>query len=157
MTWKDRTIIIESVVIALLIVACVGVWRFYYNPKLVYEWKGTTTRTIYVDNFPAEYCQKSPIWIDGKQQGRDFLVTAGDECKKASRLLSVKTDIYHHMPLITYSAIYNIEAKQFRHGVTGLYFYNFGPVALGGGLSAVFDKTQIYDAGPTIGLAAFFR
>lgn len=157
MTWKDRTIIIESVVIVILIAACVGVWRFYYNPRFVYEWKGTTTKTIYVDNFPDDYCRKSPIWIDGKQQGRDFLVTAGDECKHASRLLGVKTDIYHHMPLVAYSPIYSITDKKFHHSVTGMYFYNFGPVALGGGLTAVFDKKQIYDAGPTIGIAAFFR
>lgn len=157
MNWKDRLLIIFAVIILILTVACIGIYFFYHNPKIIYEWKGKTTETIYVDRFPADYCQKSPIWIDGKQQGRDFFVTAGDECKHASRLLTVKTDIYHHIPLVAYTALYNVEAKQFRHGVSGVYFYNFGPVAIGGGLSVVFDKQKIYDAGPTIGVAAFFK
>jgi hypothetical protein len=159
MTWKDRTIITESVVILLLIAGCIGIWRFYYNPKLVYEWKGKTTETVYV-TLPAggyEYCYNSPITIDGKQNGKDFLITAGDECKKASRLLTVKTTIYHHVPIITYSPLYNIESKEFRHGITGMYFYNFGPVALGGGVSAMFSKSKLYDVGPVIGIAGFIK
>lgn len=159
MTWKDRLLIIFAVLILLEAGACVGIYFFYHNPQIIFEWKGKTTETVYVP-MPAggyEQCYKSPIEIDGKQTGDKFLVTARDECKYASRLLGVKTVIYHHMPLITYSAVYNIEANQFRHGVSGMYFYNFGPVAIGGGLTAVFDKQKIYDAGPTIGLAAFFR
>lgn len=159
MTWKDRTIIIESVVIVLLIAACVGVWRFYYNPTLVFEWKGDVSGTNYSkDGDKNDKYFISPIWINGKQiSDNTYRVFAGDDYKWASRDLGVKTSVYHHMPLVTYTALYNVEAEEFRHGLTGMYFYNFGPVALGGGASAVFSKAQLYDIGPAIGLAAFIK
>lgn len=159
MTWKDRTIIIESVVIVLLVVACVCVWKFYYNPKIVYKWVGETTKTVYVSGSDSDLaaCYNSPIAIDGKQYDNKFLVTAGDACKHASRTLGVDIGVRHHMPIITYSPLYNIEAREFRHQLTGEYFYNFGPFALGGGATVSFKDSKLYDIGPVIGVAAFFK
>jgi hypothetical protein len=59
--------------------------------------------------------------------------------------------------MITYSPLYNLEAREFRHQVTGQYYYNVGPFALGGGLTTVFSNSKLHDIGPVIGLAVFIR
>jgi len=158
MTWKDRTIIIESVVIVLLITASVLVWKFYYKPEVVVKWRGPVTKTVYVhDGDTTDKYFTSPIWIEGAQRGKYFDVTAGDEYKSASRTLGVDIAVRHHMPTITYSPLYNLEAREFRHQVTGQYYYNVGPFALGGGLTTVFSNSKLHDIGPVIGLAVFIR
>lgn len=159
MTWKDRTIIIESVAIVLLIAACVGVWKFYTREKIVIKWRGPVTKTVYVKGSDADLraCYDSPIAIDGKQYDNKFLVTAGDACKSASRTLGVDMAVRHHVPMITYSPLFNIEAREFRHQLTGQYYYNFGPLALGGGATASFSNSKLHDIGPVIGLMAFVK
>jgi len=158
MTWKDRTIIIESVVIVLLVAACVCVWKFYYNPKFAFEWKGEVSGTTYAkDGDTTDKYFTSPIWIEGAQRGKYFDVTAGDEFKSASRTLGVDIAVRHHMPTITYSPLYNLEAREFRHQVTGQYYYNVGPFALGGGLTTVFSNSKLHDIGPVIGLSVFIK
>jgi hypothetical protein len=158
MTWKDRTIIIESVVIVLLIVACVCVWKFYYNPEIVFKWEGKTSDTKYdKGGDKSDKYFTSPIWIDGTQRGKYFDVRAGDAYKSASRTLGVDIAVRHHVPMITYSPLYNIEAREFRHQLSGAYYYNVGPFAIGGGLTTVFSDNKVHDIGPTIGLAVFIR
>lgn len=157
MTWKDRTIIIESVVIVLLITASALVWKFYYKPEVVIKWKGPVTKTVYVKTSDYEACYRSPVTIEGKQYDNKFLVTAGDACKSASRTLGVDIAVRHHLPMLTYAPVYNIEAREFRHQLTGAYYYNVGPFAIGGGLTTVFSDSKLYDIGPVIGLAVSFK
>lgn len=158
MTWKDRLLIIFSVIILLLAGACIAIYKFYHNPAIVFEWKGDTTPTTYADGEDTtdKYLQ-SPIWIDGKQRGRLFDVTAGDAYKHASRTLAVDIAVRHHVPMITYAPIVNLDAREFRHQLTGQYLYNFGPVAIGGGLTCIFKDSKLYDIGPVVGLAVFIK
>ena len=157
MTWKDRTIIIESVVIVLLITASALVWKFYYKPDVIVKWKTPTTKTVYVKTGDYEACYRSPVTIEGKQHDNKFLITAGDACKSASRTLGVDIAVRRHLPMLTYSPLYNIEAREFRHQLTGAYYYNVGPFAIGGGLTTVFSDSKLYDIGPVIGLAVSFK
>ena len=159
MTGKDKTIIIESIAIVLLIAACICIYKFCSNTKVVIKWLGPVTKTVYVKGSDSDLqaCYNSPIAIDGKQFDNKFLVTAGDACKSASRTLGVDIAVRHHMPMITYSPLYNLEAREFRHQVTGQYYYNVGPFALGGGLTTVFSNSKLHDIGPVIGLAVFIR
>ena len=159
MTTERKVIIVESIVIVLLVAACALIWKFYVREKVTIKWLGPVTKTVYIKGSDSDLtaCYNSPIAIDGKQYDNKFLVTAGDACKHASRTLGVDIGVRHHMPIITYSPLYNIEAREFRHQLTGEYFYNFGPFALGGGATVSFKDSKLYDIGPVIGVAAFFK
>lgn len=141
MTWRDRVITIEATIIVLLATACFVIWRYYYNPQMVYEWRGKTTETIYVNGLDCEYCQKSPIWIDGKQIDDFYRVRAGDACKSASRDLSVRLGGNYHgiTPLLIGAAEFDPETKKVvpGYGAELLYSYTWGPAGISTGAGVV--------------------
>lgn len=108
------------------------------------------------DKPPAFDCGK--IWIKGGMlAGNRFGVTAGDGYNHAERIfgLGVVTPPKHwHIIQLSYAPMYNLDLKQFRHGVDAMYFYSWEHVAIGAGAFAVFDKSQLYDIGPKIGVQA---
>lgn len=108
------------------------------------------------DKPPAFDCGK--IWIEGGMiAGNRFGVTAGDGYNHAERIfgLGVVTPPKHwHIIQLSYAPVFNLDLKQFRHGVDAMYFYSWEHVAIGAGAGAVFDKTRLYDIGPKIGVQA---
>ena len=108
------------------------------------------------DKPPAFDCGN--IWIEGGMlAGNRFGVTAGDGYNHAERIfgLGVVTPPKHwHIIQLSYAPVFNLAAKQFRHNLDAMYFYSWEHVAVGAGVAAIFDKTQLCNIGPKIGIQA---
>lgn len=108
------------------------------------------------DKPPTFDCGK--IWIEGGMlAGNRFGVTAGDAYNHAERVfgLGVVTPPKRwHIIQLSYAPVFNLDLKQFRHGIDAMYFYSWKHIAIGAGAGAVFDKTRLYDVGPKIGIQA---
>ena len=100
------------------------------------------------------------IWIEGGIiAGNRFGVTAGDGYNHAERVFGlgiITPPKRWHIIQLSYAPVFNLFSKQFRHGVDAMYFYSWEHIAIGAGAMAVFDKTQLYDIGPKIGIQARF-
>jgi hypothetical protein len=98
---------------------------------------------------------KRDIEIIAKQKSNLFHIEAfiGNykRTKQDFPLVFPKQPTYHHTIQLLYGYIYNIEAKQFRHTLEGLYFYSWGHVGIGGGAMVTFMDGNVYDVGPLVG------
>lgn len=103
----------------------------------------------------AKQCGET-IELLGRIEKNAFQVLAWDDCKAVTQswALGIQRVPRHHVISVNYSLPYNIDSKMFRHSLDGNYYYSFGPVALGGGALAIFDRDRLYDIGPRVGIMA---
>lgn len=98
------------------------------------------------------------INMKGAVSGKSFNVLAWDDCKYVTQSWALKLSFpqKRHTIAIGYGLPYNIDMKKFNHLVDGAYYYNLGPVGLGGGAVFIFDRDRLYDVGPRISIKATF-
>ena len=156
-----KTMIISICLNVILIGLLIGSYFLFRCKGTVTIGKpGPLSPTEYIGEGDPDTSCGDKINIDGLMQSPTvFRAIAWDTCKRNYRdfPLHIHAPVYHHIPMITYAPIYNIEAREIGHNITGMYFYIWGRVALGGGLTSTFAQSKLYDIGPKIGVAAFFE
>jgi|WetSurMetagenome_2_1015567.scaffolds.fasta_scaffold02376_11 hypothetical protein len=140
--WVKNLIICSIIFIFGLLIGGGSVGYIVYNhylKALKITWVNEVTKTVYVSGGkekPSLQC--GDIWIKGKQDKLKFNISAGDQCKSASRELKVSIPILHHSfgPWVAGMIGYdnNIQKLTSGYAVGARYLYSWRLISIGPGL-----------------------